>query len=207
MNSRDIDWKVIQGAIIVFLISLVISVSLVATTWYFKTDMIALYERSKRNFQAISNKYLAIDEEERLIKEYYPRFIELYNTGILGPERRLNWIETLRESGEKIQLPEMRYIINSQTEFEPDFSINSGGFHIYSSIMNLDVDLLHEGDLSHLLEDLDRNALGLFKVSRCKLKRQTDEITENPEKPNISADCELIWFNIKNTDGTVIDLS
>lgn len=207
MNHRDIDWKVIQGAMTVLLVSLVISISLVATTWYFKTDMIAQYEKSNRNFQAISRKYLAIDEEERLIKEYYPRFIRLYNSGILGPERRLNWIETLRESGEKIQLPELRYVINSQTEYEPDFTINTGGFQIFSSTMNLDVDLLHEGDLVHLLGDLDKHALGLYKLSRCKLKRLTEEVKEDPEKPNIKATCDLIWFNIKNTDGTVIDLS
>jgi len=207
MNRRDIDWKVIQGAMTVFLASLVISISLVVTTWYFKTDMVALYERSKRNFQAISSKYLAIDEEERLIKEYYPRFIMLYNRGILGPERRLNWVETLKESGDKIQLPELRYIINSQTEYESDFAINSGGFRIFSSNMNLEVDLLHEGDLARLLDDLDTHALGLYKLSRCKLKRQSEEVKEDLQKPNIRADCELIWFNIKNTDGTVIDLS
>ena len=191
----------------VFAICMVLSASLIGGTWYFEDQMLRKYNMDKNRFQSVSNQYLAVDQEEQLIREYYPEFVELYNHGVIGQERRLNWIETLRASEENIKLPGMRFKIDSQTRYATDYPLDVGSFQIYSSPMKLNLDLLHEGDLKKLLGDLDQYAQGTYNLSRCTLHK-TDKINlENTSKANISAECDLHWFNIKKSDGSVINIS
>lgn len=207
MKREDIDWTILRGALIIFLISLLIGISLVVGSWYFKEEMLSNYNKNQWQFQAVSRQYLAVDEEERLIREYFSKFLMLFERGILGREQRLNWIETLSASGDRIELPSLRYAISSLNTYSPDFPINSGNFKLYASNMKLNLNLLHEGDLIRLLSDLDRHALGTYSVSKCQFNRTTEEIQKNATKGNISTECELQWFNIKNPDGSEIDRS
>ncbi len=207
MKREDIDWKILRGAIGIFMISFVVSTSMVAGSLYFKNEMLLKFNKDNRQFKSISNRYLRVDEEELLIREFYPEFLELYKKGILGREHRLNWIETLRVSGEHIKLPSLRYEIASQNQFMPDFTINTGNFQIFRSIMKLNMKLLHEGDLFKLLDALDNKALGAYSVSKCNLKRIGDKIKEDTKNGNILTECELNWFNIKKSDGSELDFS
>jgi hypothetical protein len=205
--ESKLDWSVLQGAVITFMTSIAISAALIGTTWYYKDKMQREYQLQKARFQSISNQYLAVDQEEKLIRDYYPKFVELYNKGILGQERRLNWIETLHNAEEQIKLPGLTYEIQSQTKYIPDFSLNAGNFQIYNSPMKLNMNLLHEGDLKKLLDALNSQAPGIYNVSNCKLRRSGQINLDDAGKGNISAECELRWFNIKKSDGTEIKLS
>lgn len=202
------DWSVLKGPMIVFTISLVLSAGLVGGTWYFRDSMQKQYYVEKKRFQTVSNQYLAVDQEEKQVKQYLPEFIRLYNEGLLGEERRLNWIETLRDTSDQLKLLSLRYEIDSQVPYTPDYSVNPGIYRIFSSPMKLNIDLLHMGDLDNLFRDLDRRAQGIYNVSSCKLTRKGESMEFEPEiKPNISAECELNWFNLKRSDGSVITLT
>ena len=191
----------------VFVVCLSFSGSLIGSTWYFKDKMSRKYNIDKSRFQSISNQYLAVDQEEQLVREYYPEFIELYNNGVIGEERRLNWIETLHASEENIRLPGLRFKIDSQTRYTPDYPVNAGSFQIFNSPMKLSLDLLHEGDLQRLLGDLSQHAQGSYNLSKCVLKKANKIDLDNTTKGHISAECDLKWFNIKKSDGSVIKIS
>lgn len=205
--KAEFDWSVLKGPLTVFIICLVFCSTLVTGTWYFMDNMLKKYNANNVNFQSISKQYLAVDQEEQLIRQYYPKFVNLYNKGVIGQEHRLNWIETLRSSGEFIKLPALRYNINSQTAFTPDYPVNTASFQIFSSSMVLNLDLLHEGDLQKLLNALNQHAQGTYNLSKC-IFRQTNPVDlTNATKGNISTECELRWFSIKNSDGSVINIS
>ncbi len=209
MKPEKMDWPFLQAALITFAVSLAVSSSLIAGAWYYDRQMQAKYNSDKARFQAISNQYLAVDQEEQLVRQYYPGFIELYNKGVVGPERRLNWIETLRQAGEEIKLPALKYQISSQIKYEPDYKVNTGPFAIYGSTMSLHLSMLHEGDLLKLFEKLNMEADGIYNVTECSFKRSgTGEInTEKMETANIVSECDLKWFNIKKSNGSEINIS
>ncbi|RKZ44289.1 MAG: hypothetical protein DRQ58_11600, partial [Gammaproteobacteria bacterium] len=155
----------------------------------------------------ISQKYLAVDEDEEIIRQYYPEFIALYKKGFVGREHRLNWIETLRASSERVKLPGLAYSIYPQEEYSPGFSINMGRFALYSSVMRLSVDMLHEGDLLRLIKDMNEHVEGIFTITECNFKRSNRELIERRDATNITVDCELQWLNIRLADGAEIKLS
>lgn len=208
-TETGFDWSVLKGPMIVFTFSLALSAGLVAGTWYFKDTMQKKYNVEKQRFQTVSNQYLAVDQEEKQVKQFLPGFIQLYNEGLLGEERRLNWIETLRAAGDRIELLSLRYEIDSQSPYTPDYSINSGIYRMFSSPMKLTMDLLHMGDLDRLLHELNERAQGIYNVSSCRFTRKGGGSVDFKAEiaPNISAECELKWFNLKRSDGSIIMLT
>ena len=206
MNNKHIDWSIIRGSLIGLIISLLLGGLLIGSSFYFKEQMKKEYVRNNAGFQSISQRYLAVDEEEKLIRKFYPRFIKLYNQGVIGKEHRLNWIEVLRSAGEAIMLPSLSYEIKSQNIYTPAFSVNLGRFQIFSSEMSLDMQLLHEGDLFSLLKSLDENAKGRYSISRCSMDNRLPGITDNISVANIGLKCDVIWFTIKLADGTELQV-
>lgn len=204
--ERNIDWSILRGSLMILFISVVLSSSILAGTWYFRDEMEKKYNIDRKRFQTISNQYLAVDNEEKLIKQYFPEFIELYNQGLIGQERRLNWVETLRYSSQAIQLPALRYEIESQIPYTPDYPMSTGIYRLFTSPMKLTIDLLHMGDLDKLFTELDKNALGYYSISTCKFNRKAFPGEPLELKPNISAECELQWINLKRSDGSAITL-
>ena len=207
MRREDFDWSVVRLSFITFIVLLLISSALVTSSWIFKKDMLNEYTMNKSRFNSISQKYLTVDEDEEIIRQYYPEFIALYKQGFIGREHRLNWIETLRASSERVKLPGLTYRIYPQEEYSPGFSINLGRFALYSSVMQLSIDMLHEGDLIRLIKDLNEHVEGIFTITECNFKRANRELIERRDATNITVDCELQWLNIRLTDGTAIKLS
>lgn len=196
MARAKVDWSVLRGALGVLGICVLVSGIILGMSFYFRQEMDTEFKRHHVRFRNISRKYLAVDEEERIIKNSYPQFAELYNRGIIGRESRLSWLETLRDAGERIKLPELRYKIDSRGEYQPDFPVALGAYQIYASKMELDLGLLHEGDFVALTEILDREAEGLYSVTECSFKRTGPSIHLEPDKANIAAKCELEWFTV-----------
>ncbi len=205
MKAR-IEWSMLRGAISTFLLCLLLSSVLVLASWIFHNKMKDEYDFNQAKFREVSQKYLSVDSDEKIIRELYPRFIELYNRGIIGSEKRLNWVETLEAAGREIKLPALRYQIESRNPFEPEFELDTGAYKLYVTKMKLNLGLLHEIDLAKFFDNLNKNASGLYTVKQCRFNRTNKEIKFDPKHPNISADCELQWFSLNLSDGQEIKL-
>ena len=207
MTRDELDWSVIKFHTIIFIAVFIVSLAIIYGSGSFKDDMFGKYKDNKTMFSYISQKYLSIDEDEKIIREYYPEFIALYRKGIIGREHRLNWIETLRASSERVKLPGLTYDISPQEEYSPGFSTNLGKFALYSSTMKLTISMLHEGDLSRLIKDMTEHAEGMFTITKCNFTRQGKVLIKSRDAKNITASCELQWINIRMADGSEIKLS
>ncbi|MEQ8426456.1 MAG: hypothetical protein RLT87_08145 [Gammaproteobacteria bacterium] len=205
-KQSDTDWSVLRTPLILLFACVLVSGSMIAGSYYFNTAMEKEYKLQKTQFQTISRRYLDIDQEEKLLLDYYPRFVKLYNDGIIGRERRLDWIEALRQSGEKVDIPKLSYAIESQSEYLPAYSINYNGFKLYSSRMELKLGLLHEGDMFNLLNALNNNAKGLYTVSQCSFKKRENQIRFERDHVNIDTACTLQWITINLPDGKDIEI-
>ena len=202
MKRSDIDWSILRLSLIIFFICMIVSGALISGSFYFKDKMLNEYNRNNAMFRSVSNKYFAVDEEEKLIKKFYPVFVQLYNEGVLGRELRLNWVETLRKAGEEIHISSLSYEIHSQELYTPAFPVMMEKYSLFRSVMNLNIQILHEGDLFRLFEILDQQAKGAYNIENCTITSTSTKILEAPGSANLSARCELIWHSIKLADGT-----
>ncbi len=206
MDKKGIDWSILRGSIILFCICLLVGSGLIGGAYYFNSKLSKELKRNKSTFQSISQRYLDVDQEEKLLHDYFPQFVALYNKGVIGSEKRLNWIEALRQSGEEIKLPGLQYSIDSQEVFTPDFPINHSGYTLYRSNMELNLGLLHEGDLFNLLKYIDKTADGAYTISECTFNMIGNEILMEKGRANISANCLLHWITIDLASGARIEI-
>ena len=206
MNKLNIEWPIIRGALGVLSFCLLLSALLLGGTFHFRNAMQRDYKAHDNQFKAVSREYLNVDVDERIINDQYPKFIELYNKGVIGEERRLNWVETLENAKTALKVPELSYQIDIRKRYQPDFPLASGAYEMYASGMKLDLGVLHENDLKSLLDTLDREASGLYSVAKCELSRKEKTIASDPEKANLRADCNLLWYSIKLSGNREIKL-
>ncbi|MCH9672905.1 MAG: hypothetical protein K0U93_15820 [Gammaproteobacteria bacterium] len=200
------DWSVLRAPTIFLVLALLVAGGLVAATYSFSDGVEGSHTQESRRLASARGKYLLLDDDKRLVEDFYPRFQALAAGGRIGEERRLNWIETLRQAASAIKLPSLQYQIASRSEATPEFPVDSGNFEVMVSEMTLDIGLLHEGDLFALLDELERRATGLFHVSDCRMERVTPDVQEEePGQANLRAVCTIDWYTLvpKETDDAV----
>ena len=202
MSQAHIEWPEVKTAVIIFSVCVITAIAMIASSIYFKNHMQLEFSRNKAVFQATSQKYLAVDQEENMIHEYYPQYVRMLENGIIGREQRLNWIEVLRAYGEEKRLPMLNYKISSQDEYDFEYPLDLGNFKLYNSTMSLELKLLHEGDLISLFDAIDENSLGLSQVKKCGLQRLRRDISLDGKQANLEASCEINWITIKKSDGS-----
>ena len=196
-----LDWPYLRRAVAMSAGAAALGISLVAGSAVFESRMEREHRHHSDRLNEISRRYLALDGEERIIGEYLPQFLALRDTGLLGREHRLNWIETLQDAGDALGLPSLNYEIKAQKPWSSGYQAAAGGYGVFVSEMTLGLQLLHEGDLFALLDLLDERAKGLYTVSSCELTRNFVELADNPDAANVTADCLLEWFSVKPAAG------
>ncbi len=206
MANNRVEWTILRGTLVVFVLSLIAAAAMISASHYFRQKMEREYQANHAEFREASRKYLAVDDEERIINDYLPRFRELYESGRIGHERRLSWLETLRRTGEALQLPQAGWKLDAQKPAQPDFVIALDGYRLGVSSMTLTPALHHEGELLRVFQALDRDALGQYSVRRCGLKRSGDTFDLSGRDANLAAECVLEWWTIDLASGKEISL-
>jgi len=77
MTRDELDWPVIKFSTITFIIIVLVSIILIFASWTFKEKMLSEHKKNKMRFTTITQKYLAVDEDEKIIRQHYPEFIAL----------------------------------------------------------------------------------------------------------------------------------
>lgn len=205
MKLENIDWSVLRGALITFLTVGIIAVAVAVAGYFFYQSMYQDYRSAQSQFNRVSDRYLKVDEEEALIKKYYPAFKTLYEQGIIGSERRLDWLESLQQVTDSLEIPGLRYEIGSRQMGQVEWPIETGAFELYSSNMKVNLDMLHELDLLRLLDRMERLNTGFFSVSDCDMKRSRS-IDTTASEPNVSASCNIKWYSLALNNGEELEL-
>jgi hypothetical protein len=150
-------------------------------------------------FAEADGKLKQVRNEESEVKQKSIVFNKLQERGIIGDEQRLDWVELLKEIRDKHRLIDLRYEIAPQRMLEGQLG---NDFVFFASSMKLELKLLHEEDLTRLLDDLRRQAKALIRVKSCRIERlpATGE-QRGGGRANLLADCEIEWLTLRDLRG------
>ena len=155
------------------------------------------YSRMRFDHGAVNSEYEALVSRKRILERYHRRYEQFRVQGFVANERRLDWIEALREEGEHLKLPSLRFSL------EPQVARTIPGnddLRLRASRMELEIGLLHELDLLHFIAAVRSRAPGLVSVDRCALSRQGEEQIPSAVESNILAVCALSIFSASTSD-------
>ncbi|MFW5395421.1 MAG: hypothetical protein XXXNARYT_001149, partial [Candidatus Accumulibacter regalis] len=119
-------------------------------------------------FAEADGKLKQVRDEESEVKQKSIVFNTLRERGIIGNEQRLDWVELLKDIRDKHRLIDLRYEIAPQRMLDGQVG---NDFVVFASSMRLELKLLHEEDLTRLLDDLQRQAKALIRVKSCRIER------------------------------------
>ena len=197
MKLSDIEWPVLRGALIGVGIAAAVSAATVGATQYYVSGLAAENSQYQAALNQIRDRYVAAIQERQLIERYWPQYRQLQANGFVGDENRLNWIDLLHTLAAKHRVLGLSYEVLPRAVAAPNQSVNVGEFQLQDSEMTLRLDLLHEGNLLALLQDLSMQNAGIFNLKSCTIDRLQPEIVISTASGNISAQCKLVWHTIQ----------
>lgn len=197
------DWPLLRPLLITMLSVILIGGMAIGGAWYFRDIMMKESNRLKAGLSQAQGKLHEAEENLRLIQEYLPGYRELLTRKLIGPELRLEWIDAIKQAATAIKLPGWHYNLAPQqpyTENPPP----AGKYRIMASAMTLDLGMLHEGDLLHLLRLLNDTSHGIILPKSCNFKQMGSGRSEDPKGINVTAACKLFWITLQGDSGAPI---
>jgi len=198
MKLNKQDWQKLQTPLVI-LGAVIITVALLfGFAQYYNTNQEQALQTQKNLLNAARQRYQSSGTEKDMITEFLPQYQALISQGFVGEERRIEWVDDLRAQHKNHKLFGIKYNISQQEKYTPVFAQNLGGFVLHRSIMKLELDMLHEGDLLQLTESLNANNAASFMLRDCEIVRlNTNGTPSNQLIANLHAQCELDWLTLR----------
>ncbi|WP_298311561.1 hypothetical protein [Propionivibrio sp.] len=156
--------------------------------------------QSERN--DIAGKLQRVRSEEDEIKQKSALFHNLKTRGVIGEEQRLEWVELLKDIRDQRRLLDLKYEIAPQRSLDAD---PGNGYAFFSSTMNLQLKLLHEEDLTRLLNDLRQRAKALIQIKKCGVARLPRGSNENGIPAQLQAECQINWITLHEVESKPVN--
>jgi hypothetical protein len=197
-DSRTLRLPLVVLGLLVFFLVL-----LVGFGWQQKISTeLALQLKQKLLNQAIQ-RYQSSGQEKDKIVQYLPIYQRLIETGFIGEEKRMEWVDYLRTIQQENKLFDIKYTLAAQETYKPTFNLNPGLWALHRSVMKLELAMLHEGDLMLLMDELSARNTTPFILRQCELIKQPDT-TFVQFGPNMQASCELDWITVREPQDSAV---
>ncbi len=165
------------------------------------TDHYLSLERRQREASLTERKQAQervakVAEEEREIRENLIGYQQIIERGMIGPERRLDWIDTITAIKNNRKLFEIRYAIEPRRVLDYPGTTWKGNAHFMVSRMKLEMSLLHEGDLLGFLNDLKAAGNAFVSVRGCDVARTEKGAVGRQISPKLRASCTIDFITL-----------
>lgn len=193
--------KNLQKEISIFLVATVIAILIIGSSGIYWQTIMEENQAAKLSLQQSKEKYHAALNQKKILEIFSRQYKQLEKNGVVGNEKRINWVDELEKITRDKKIPYVKYKIDKQISLkEPEIVALYPGIDVFQSVMTLNMILLHEGDLYMIMNGLQKKSKGLFDVSQCMLSRNSsggENILQTKTNKKFSAECKLNWFTMK----------
>lgn len=148
--------------------------------------------------QAIQGRLSRATDEEREIREKLVDYRNLLASGVIGDERRLEWVEAIGQIKNERKLFEIKYQIEPQRTLELPGITRSSEVEFRVSALKVEMQLLHEGDLFVFLDGLRQKLKSHVLVRSCSILRLDRSGGDRGVAPRLRADCVIDLVTIRD---------
>lgn len=148
-----------------------------------------------------------IEDEEKTVRGYIDRYQKLAEDGVICDEDRLGLVENIGRLRARYKLYPVHLDIERQAmlPLAPDGGEEPPGTGISLRVSRvlISIPLLHEEDLSRMLDELDNMQRGIFVAEKCSIQRTGgDSGGDRPQlHENLTAFCKILWLTLKKDEG------
>lgn len=197
-RKSKMDGDYLRPAALRFGAAAALAVAAVAAAAYVGDRAEAGRHEQETALAAMRERYFQARESRRTLAIYEGRFDAYRKEGLIGPERRLAWLEQLRQAVRELNLPRFNFTLASRAPYAPDGADEPPAGAVMASEMTLKLALWHEGDLLRLFDRLRTHAHGLIRVRSCDIRRLGGTAEGEAQ---LEADCILEWLTAAADNG------
>lgn len=190
---RD-DFPLIKKSVITLGICFGAALFLYASSKFALSFMQQKQQLAQQQRDQVRTQLQEAENEKREILNFQPKFVQLKARGVVGDEKRLDWIDAIRKIQDQRNFLPINYEIFPQQVFVADPALPIANLEMRGSKMGLTMKLLHEMDLFNFLQDL--HSYGFYVPLACNINR-IGPTEENPQPTGLAADCTLLWVTMK----------
>lgn len=146
----------------------------------------------------VQTRLASANEEEREIKANLQQYQALAARGIVGEEKRLDWIDAITAIKNERRLFNIGYSIEPQNELDYPGFAPGGGVKFVVSRVKIEIQLLHEEDLLNFIDDLARRGRSYLSVRSCDIQRAERGSGGATLAPRLQATCAFDLITIRH---------
>jgi hypothetical protein len=147
----------------------------------------------------VQTRLASATEEEREIKANLQQYQALVARGIVGEEKRLDWIDTITAIKNERRLFSIGYSIEPQHELDYPGFAPVGGVNFVVSRAKMEIQLLHEEDLLNFIDDLAKRGRSYLSVRSCDVQRTGRGSGGTTLAPRLEAGCVFDLITIRHS--------
>ncbi len=195
--KNKIDWFFLRRALIFLSLAIIFSVVLTFLGWEYEDAKFEEYQKGVENLRTTHRLYKNMVNDIDLLEQYTVKYSAYKASGLVGDERRLSWIESLKSTNSVLKLPKISFNLLPQEGFNrPGFKAERM-VEVKSSPMELNMAILHEEDISALFDGLSSSISNLFSVDSCSISLQGKVGGKfDTKRANLNANCVIRWISI-----------
>lgn len=150
------------------------------------------HEHVRQQHTQANQRLLQARTDEHAVRQTIARYDALARQGLIGPENRLDWVETLDAARRRHGIDTISYEILPQRRIDAN---DTGALPWMESRMRLSLQVRHAEVLLRLLDDLRRVGTAIVHADSCRLTRRADQA-------GLDGECDLRWLTLQTDTPT-----
>jgi hypothetical protein len=202
-NYNKEDLLLIKGHILAFVSCLVLIGGIFWAAGYIDTSAETELQQVRSQIAGMRSSMDKIQLDENIARQYVNQYQTLQTNGVVGEENRLQLLELLARIRAQHQLFPISINIHEQAELTLPYGNNTTGsgqpVQLRSSVLEITFPLLHEEDLSRLVDDL-LGSLYFLQPASCRIDNNNESNTSYYYlNKHFNASCSMYWYTFNVT--------
>lgn len=165
-----------------------------AVSFYLFSSLAEQRQEAESQKQQASEQLSRVQTELHDLRYYTPLYNALTERGVIGKEQRLEWLELLEKSQQSSNVIAIQYRFAPQAEPKSvPAGLRLSAYKLYTSPLELTLHALHEEQVLHFLQLMEKNAQGLPFLNRCEMAKST--AAQPPVR--LTASCHFEWYTLQ----------
>lgn len=196
MSRFEADSRALKRPALVLAVVAIFAALLLWASYTYKAHNLSALRQARAELDGVRNDYQLAQEADGILRSSQQRYRQLLHRGFIGPEPRLQWIESLRETGREHHLYNLKYNLRQRQRVALSGMETTEHYQIYTSAMQLRLDLAHEVDLLRYFADLNHRQPAVYQIRACSLKPTFADSNVALDAANVNVKCELLWYTV-----------
>lgn len=195
MNIGQLDFTLLKRPLIIFSLVLVIIVSSVITINLMVSEINLEITEISQTLDSVNSQLYQRQADINLYNNNHQKYSKLSGFSYHQADK-LRWLEQIQKQAKSLDLPSMTYNIKARQTAEKFNDLITGDYAVFTTEIDLQLGLVHEGQLLQLVDNLRKSDLGVFSIEACSIVSNGNNEQYQTGRANITVNCSIKWYEI-----------